>query len=345
MAIGERMYMARKLAGLSLRSLADQVGLSHTTIAKFEKGAEVPGSAVLLRVAAATGVSVEYFFRVAASIDLKPYYRKGHQLGQKAQARILSEVHEWLERYGEIESIFSEPRWGDGLPFVKAATIESLDDIESIADQLRLRWGLGSGPIDNLVEVLESHGIKIGLFNAPTGFDALSLKVDDVEVAMAAQTQVSGDRQRFSLAHELGHLVLPDSSDIDAESAAHRFAGAFLVPRAAAIRELGPVRHALSEKELASLKQEYGLSMAAWVHRAYDLHIINANQYRGMMIHFRQWGWSRCEPGEPILPETPQRFERLVYRAVSEELISRSRAAELLRVTVKQFRQPNLVIF
>jgi Zn-dependent peptidase ImmA (M78 family) len=78
------------------------------------------------------------------------------------------------------------------------------------------------------------------------------------------------------------------------------------------------------------LKQKYGLSMQAWIYRAKDLSIISENTARRLFQQFRVNDWHRQEPGKPYPSETPKRMERLIYRALAEDLISRSRAQELM---------------
>ena len=138
------------------------------------------------------------------------------------------------------------------------------------------------------------------------------------------------DRQRYNLAHELGHLVLEVKEVVDEEKAAHRFAGAFLVPSSAARRELGSDRSTLSPGELHILKHKYGLSMQAWIYRAQDLDIISRSTASELFREFRVRGWNREEPGESYPPEEPARLRRNVFHALAENMISRSRAEELL---------------
>jgi hypothetical protein len=94
--------------------------------------------------------------------------------------------------------------------------------------------------------------------------------------------------------------------------------------------ELGSSRTTLDMNELYLLKQKYGLSMQAWIFRARDLGIISENTAARLFKRFRANGWHRREPGEAFPSEKPLRMERLIYRALAEDLISRSRAQELL---------------
>jgi Zn-dependent peptidase ImmA (M78 family) len=148
-------------------------------------------------------------------------------------------------------------------------------------------------------------------------------------MALNTSLGVPGDRQRFSAAHELGHILIVTNGGLDAERACNRFAGAFLAPRQAVLRELGAERACLDLAELEMLKEKYGMSMQAWIHRAEELGIITAKAARRLRTAFR--GEARVtEPGPQVPQESPKRLRLLVRRALAEGIISRSRAAELL---------------
>lgn len=328
--LGERLKMARAMAGLALREVADRVGVSHTAISKYERGMDVPSSSVLLRLAEALGVKLDYLFRTT-NIVLKPeivHYRCHSRCGVHERERVKGEVMECLERYLEVESLFGEPE-----PFKKPQIdlkVSRLDDIEGIAVALRANWELGYDPIENLMAVFEDKGARVCLVQGCEGFDGLCAWVREGIPVIAVQRDMPGDRQRFNLAHELAHLLLKLAPEVNEESAAHRFAGAFLAPDPAVRAELGEHRRELDSHELNLLKHKYGLSMQAWVRRAKDLQIIEDASYRRICQRFSQLGWRKCEPWEPVPCEEPKRMQQLVYHALAEDMISRSRAKELL---------------
>ena len=145
-----------------------------------------------------------------------------------------------------------------------------------------------------------------------------------------------GERQRFTIAHEFGHIVLGVSRGLDAERVAHRFAGAFLMPAEALRLEVGKRRRALSLGELLALKRVFGVSMQALTHRCRDLDIIDATTYRALFSEFGRLGW-RLPPTRSTAPwpaERPSRFGRLCLRALAEGAISESKAAELLGIGI-----------
>jgi Zn-dependent peptidase ImmA (M78 family)/DNA-binding XRE family transcriptional regulator len=337
MAVGERLKMARQMAGVSQRALAEQTGVSAMAISKYERDVMTPSSEVLIQLAQALDVQVGFFLRPVTAKLTAPAFRRRSRLAAKAQRAILAKTQAWLERYLDVESFFAD-RPVFTMPAI-GRQVTTLEDVEDVALALREAWNLGLDPIDNLIEVLKRHGIKVGVIKGADDFDALTLWANESDPVMVVRDGMPGDRQRFSLAHELGHLILEPVGELDEEKAAFRFAGAFLVPRPMARYELGQNRRNLDLHELHLLKHKYGVSMQAWVYRARDLDIISEHTARQLWIRFRAEGWREVEPGDQIPPETPGRMKRLVLRALAEDVISESRAAELLGQPLAQFWQ------
>lgn len=335
MSIGVRIKAARAMAGLSQRGLAEQAGVSAMAISKYERDLDVPGSAVLLRLAKSLHVGIEYFFRPPSVMFAAPIYRKRASLPPVEEAQILQRVQEWLERYLEVEELLGESPHVDLPPKRPVGTLE---EVEAVALDLREQWQLGTDAIEGLIEILEAHGVKVGLTDAHEDFDALTLWANDTTPVIVVKRTLPGDRQRFSLAHELGHLMLEPTRALDPEKAAYRFAGAFLATAPAVKAELGAQRHVLSLYELHLLKHKYGLSMQAWIHRAKDLGILGELDARRLVQQFNDRGWRRVEPGDALPSEHPQRQERLVMRALAEDVISPGRASELLAKPLSQFQ-------
>jgi len=326
MTIGQRIKQARKANNMSLRNLAVKAEISPMAISKYERDLDMPSSGVLLRLALALGVSIDFLFRpITISVQLQAY-RKHAALGVKDQDAIQMRIQEWLERYLEVESFFPDEQRTVSLP---VRPIHSMDQVEDIALELRKNWSLGLDPIENLTQLLEDQGVKIGLVSGFEHFDACTFMADGVPV-IVSKGELPGDRQRFNLGHELGYLALDVEEGLDSEAACHRFVGAFLAPAQAVRFELGSRRTMLDMNELYLLKQKYGLSMQAWIFRARDMGIISENAATRLFQRFRANGWHRHEPGEALPTERPLRMERMIYRALAEDLISRSRAQELL---------------
>jgi Zn-dependent peptidase ImmA (M78 family)/DNA-binding XRE family transcriptional regulator len=341
--IGERMKRARTAAGLSQRELARRAGLSAMAISKFERGQVTPTSSSLLAVARALDTPLEFFFRSRTVRLGRLDFRKRARLGKRKLASIEMDAREQLERSLELLGCFPRP---PVRPFVRPAEqadrISNLDAMEHEALALRRAWDLGTDAIPELASKLEEHGILIlasGIAGGQ-GFDGLSTRVDGFPVVVMGAGW-PGDRQRFTLAHELAHLVLEGrlSGQLDLEQACNRFAGAFLAPRPSVTAELGRRRRWLEPRELYQLKHEYGLSMQAWVFRARDCGVVTPAVAASLLREFSRRRWRRVEPGHPYPAERPRLFERLLMRAVAEELIGIPRAAELAAMTIDEFRE------
>lgn len=326
MSIGDRIKLARRRMSMSQDALAQQAQVSKMAISKYEREEDIPSSGVLLRLSAALQMPVEFFFRPPAARVQLQAFRKRSTLGAKEQEAVMAQIQEWLERYLEVEELLQENQAPVTLPKFQ---VDSMGEIEKAALELRRLWNLGDDAIENLMELLEDQQIKVGLVDGFDDFDACTFLAGESPVIVTKLGQ-PGDRQRFNLAHELGHLVLEVGQDMAVEKASHRFAGAFLVPAETARRELGEQRSNLDFNELYLLKQKYGLSMQAWVSRARDLDIIDENTAERLFLSFSAKGWRKIEPGEPLISEKPLRMQRLIFRAFAEDLISHTRAEELL---------------
>ena len=337
MSIGLRIRQARRRRGFTLRDLSRAgVGVSHTTLGKYEQGKSAPDSATLIRVSKALGYGLDFFLRPVRVGEIQPAYRKGSDLSAREERQLIEEVRDWLERYLEAERV-----WGEGHPFDRPEgcpyPVRSFDEVEEAAVRLRQSWQIGLDPIEDLTGHLEDNGVRVGRVLAPDDFDACAFWADaDGNVPVVATNRDRpGDRQRYNLAHELGHLVLDVTEDkapgFTEEKACHRFAGAFLAPRPTLVADLGEKRKRLSPSELYILKQKYGLSMNALVYRAHDLGVIPEAEKKRLFDEFDRAGWRTEEPGEAVEVEEPTRFRLLVLQALAEGLIGRRRAEELYK--------------
>lgn len=350
--IAYRIRQARLAAGLTLGALGEKVGVSHTAIQKYEKGLLTPSSSQLLKLARACGIRTEYFFRTHTVDLLQPEFRKLATFGKTAQDALKIKVIELVEKRVELLGAFPKsplPEFAPppGLP----ERIHALDEIEAFADLVRNTWQLGMNPIADLTDTFEGLGLLVIVVDEENpGFSGLTAKArtEDGRLypVVAVSSRWPGDRQRFTLAHELGHLLLDGrlADDIDEEKACDRFAGAFLAPRVAVTQLLGQQRHALEWQELYVLKHEFGLSMGGWLHRAKQCGVITDSAHLTMVKRFSAKGWRKAEPGDPLPKEHPRLFDQLVYRALAEQYISEGKAAELLGIPMMRFHKERQLV-
>ena len=336
-SIGARIQLACRARGMSVRRLAEKVGLSHTAVNKYVHGRTVPPSAALIRLSQALDVSIEYLLRPFTLPVSKAQFRAKRSLKVRERKAIEAEVQDRLERLVSLEQFLppDEVRTVD-LPALKCSSLASA---EAAAQKVRDSWQLGRDAIANFTGLLEEQGIKILTVEAPPEFDGVSGNASEISfIAIGKGDKWPGDRQRFTLAHELGHLVLKHASAIDDEKLCHRFAGAFLLPRDAMRREFPHPRNSLSLEELHSLKHEYGISMQAILRRTSDLQIIQKETYQKYCRTFSARGWRTNEPGDQIPQERPQWETRLLERLLVEDLISPARAAEITKRSIVELK-------
>jgi Zn-dependent peptidase ImmA (M78 family)/DNA-binding XRE family transcriptional regulator len=344
--IGERIKRARAAAGLSMQALADQVGLSANMIKKYEHDKSMPSSPVLLKLASALSVRTEYFFRPATITLAEIEYRKKSSAPKKLLQRIEADVIDQAERWFELSQLwpnFPIPKFEFTADLPR---IESLDQIDAVAERVREHWQLGVNPLPDLIDLLESKGILVIISQEEKAdkIDGLMAHIDDQPVVVISSCW-PGCRQRFTLAHELGHLILHNllPEHIDEENACNRFASAFLLPAHEVFQHLGKTRSYIELQELYLLKQEYGLSMQACLYRIADLGVISESKRQRIFIQFSKNGWRKLEPGEQYPKERTRLFQQLVFRALAEEIISESKAAELLQIAVMALHKQRLM--
>ncbi len=336
--IAERLQRARISRGLSLEELAHRVGdISKQALSKLETGKMAPNSARILKLSRALGIKPEYFFR-DDSLRLEPLeFRKLAKMPAYRQLQVREQMRDHLERYVSLENNFVDPV---AIPVVSRCSlvVNSVEEAERAAEQLRADWNTGEDAIANLVELLEANGIKVVLLDVCEDFDgACGASDDHRQVLVSLNAHRPGERMRFTAAHELGHWVmkLPDDMlEKEKEHCCHRFAGAFLFPAAQVRAEFGArQRSRVHPQELMNAKKSFGVSMQGIVRRMKDLDLLSDAGYKQISIFFSTSGWRKSEPGK-LPAERPTRFESLAFRALAEDLITKSRLAEYLQLPI-----------
>ena len=340
--IGQRLKLARSAAGLSLRGLEERIGnrVTAQAIGKYERNESMPGSDVLIALAHELGVSVDYLVGDQEMVLEAVEFRKKKITSRREESQVEAKVLHFLERYLMVEELLHLPsvEWHSPreAPY---PVVRDVSEADRAARSLRVHWGLGNDPIPNLVELLEEQGVKVLAINL-TNIDGLTARVRRIGKGAVPVIVVNrkewGERQRFTLAHELGHMVMDVAAKLDGEKAAYRFAGAFLMPADSLWAEIGKHRKAIGWGELFELKKLFGASVQAITYRCKDLGIFSQATFKRLFDEFERLGWRSWPYKEPyaIEGEEPKRFERLTFRALAEGAISEAKAAELLDISV-----------
>ena len=347
---GERLRRARLMRGLTLREVADKLAalgpsLSHAALQKYEKGLMGPDSTTLLALARLFDLDPGFFFR-QKQVELGAIeFRKLTKFPKRDVDRVREEAADFFEKYLQIEEILEIE--ADAFPKadLSAMATNDVDALENASEaageMIRRKWKLGEAPLTNVHELLEEHGVKVKEVEADESFNGFSGWADDRTpvIVLAKWLEKDLPRKRLTALHELGHLVMKLPQDLPhklKESLCYRFAGAILLPANVLRARIGVKRaDGISFPEKIGIKEDWGISIAAFMRRAADLKIITASQLKS--YYFINRNSRKLESGRWEGSEKADRFEQLVYRAVSQELITRSKAAELLGVTLRQF--------
>ena len=323
---GARLKKARHLAGVTPTELAewfreDGYDITPAEICRYEREESFPDAEYLLTACYVLEVPSTYFaYEPAMPVEWMEF-RSRDKLSKQAKNQIKAYASDVAELQIELRDLLY-PTSNFPLPSI---AVKSLEDAESAAEQLRETWNVGARPLDNLVQIAEDRDIVVIAWEDKTGgFDGLAGLCGGRPVAVI-NAKVPTDRQRFSLAHEIGHLVMTiaePADGADEEALANRFAAALIVPAGHARHELGCQRNCINWGELKSLKRKYGLSMSAWLHRADELEIITADTYRLMRDDLESRGWYEKEPVEYRSDEEPLLLKQMCERALSQGLIS-----------------------
>ncbi len=346
---GDRLRLARKRAGLSLRELAERIGnvVSAQAISKYESGKMFPSSSVLVALGRALDVSLDFLMsnQVVALEGVE--FRQHAGISAADRARAQSVVIDEIERHLALDAVLGLDSDKNELP-AERVTVHSFDEVEQVANKLRRQWKLGNGPIPSMTAVLEDKGIKVIAVDVPKKLSGLTGDVRRPEgkpsvPIIVVSTQFTIERRRFTLAHELGHRIIGGSTgDLKLEKAMHRFAAAFLIPKEHMKSEVAGARDGLPPyNEILRLKHLYGVAAAAILMRLKDIGVLSDSSVSyAFQTYARTWRTTEPSPLEPSSEygklERPTRFERSVYWALANQLISLPRAAEFLRRPVSQ---------
>jgi Zn-dependent peptidase ImmA (M78 family)/transcriptional regulator with XRE-family HTH domain len=288
-----RLRQARELRGLTQTALAQQVGVHPSAIAQLETGRMQPSPAVLDALSRATGFPPAFFTRPSGPAlplgSLRFRARAAMTARQRRQACWYAQTLYELMASLAAQTEYPAPR----LPRLTG-------DPVAAAALTRQVLGLAPDqPIGPLIRILERHGVWVLAIPVPLPRrDACSAWAggDGARPVIVVAATSAGDRRRFSVAHEVGHLVLhhtPEGAPHALERQADAFAEAFLLPAAAMRAALVPP---ITLTTLADLKARWGVSLQALIRRAHTLEIISPSQYRSLSAQLGARGWRTREP-------------------------------------------------
>lgn len=343
----ERLTEAREYKGLKMTDLASLVGVTRQAVSGFENGIHDPSPETLKKIASILGFNREFFIgnESYSSEITGPLFFRSNQTATK-RSRDTSRIQaQWAVRaFEKIEAALTLP--DVKLPQFDIYDFEALtnEEIEEIAIQTRNHFGLGLGPISNMTLLLENNGIPVIFSNTSDKVHGFSFGTNTGRKFIVADNSSSGSRMRFSLAHELGHLILHKTLDVDflsdkelfkfVEKQADRFASAFLMPLGTFSSEF----YSSKLDALQRMKKRWKVSIAAIGMRAKQLQLINDNQSSYI---FRQLApYRKVEPLDNIItPEQPNYLSMALNLLQDHKIISKPDFVRELKLPTDEIAQ------
>lgn len=341
-----RLKNARKMRGFSQQGLSDamQGFVSPNAIKKYEKGEMFPSSEAVIRLASALQVKVDDLFQpFAVKIDMSGIkYRKKSTLRKKDMDSINQIAAQHLEKYIEVERMC-----GENHNFDKSyanMVVRDENDARSVASKFRQDFNLGSDPISNPIEILESAGAKIIEVNASEKFDGDNFTTDGIFVIIL-NGNLQSERKRLSIFHETGHKVMSFAEGVDEEKMCNIFANEVLLPSEVFIKMIGRKRADVSLEELKDIQAQYGISVEAMMVKAKQLGIISENRYKTFCIKKSTSQYFKDKVQESIFhEEKSNRFNRLVFKLLASGEITESKCASLLGCPIEDVRKRLMLV-
>jgi Zn-dependent peptidase ImmA (M78 family)/DNA-binding XRE family transcriptional regulator len=288
----------RQARGMSQAQLATEARVSQAAISKIEAGLITdPASDLIERIAKAVDFPSSIFFEpdkafgLPISLHGNAMYRRKASTGSRALEKLEADLN---IRLMHIRRLLAAIDFEAQLP-LPALDVDAYDgDVELIAEMVRRTWMIPNGPLHDLVSYIERAGIiVIECDLSSIGVDGLTIRTFGTPPCIFIDKSAPGDRQRFTLAHELGHIVMHSVPSPTMEDEANKFASALLMPR----RDIRPyLLDRISIEKLASLKPIWRVSMGALLMRSQSIGAISDAQSQYLWRQMSMMGYRRAEP-------------------------------------------------
>lgn len=316
----EKITEARESIGLNMTELSERLGVTRQAVSRYELGTLVPSSEIMSKLITLFEQPLGFFTaqRERSNLALGTSFFRSFKSATATSRRVCLRRKQWLVDAFTFVSKYIN------LPEVKIEQFfqdtYSKDDIDSIATKCRRAWGLGDGPIGNMVNLLEANGFVVSRSDfGVEKIDAFSFWYGDRPFIFLSGDKSSSVRSRFDAAHELGHMVMHSGLTLEQledpeilkriEAEADQFAGRFLLPATSFPSEV------FSSKlnHFIELKKRWKVSMGAMIYRCSDLGIFSEDQVLNLR---RQMSMNKMRTREPLDDSIPMEIPTLLNKGV-----------------------------
>ena len=348
-----RIKQARVSRGLSMVELSELVSVSKQAISQYEMGKNAPSKAILNAIATELKYPVSFFYKpVPANENASSavFFRSRKTAKVKAlyaareKIEIFREINDYLEQYVDFPML--------DLPKITYEDdgINPIDNeqIEKYAMTLREHWGLGKGPIDNLINIVQKNGIMVSKMQLRLNkLDAFSVWFDNKPFIFLSSDKDTNVRIRFDIAHEIGHLLMHADyySEEDLKNAAihekleneaDRFAGAFLLPKKSFSKDV----FSTSIDHFIQMKAKWKASIGCMIYRCDTLGILSTNQIKYLKDQMTTRVYWRKEPLDKEMPvEKPFAHKQAIVLLLDNKIITPGQLVEETGCSAEELEQ------
>lgn len=307
----ELISLRRKMLSFSQTELAKKMGVTQGTLSKIEQGIRDCPDSLIEKMGQALDCPVSFFYQTEREygppMSAHPMFRKKASTGQKVIDQIIAEMN---VRIGHIRKLLNSVDFEPELPLPQYEVSDFDGDVEEIAANVRRAWYVPRGPIKSLAEYMERAGCLIVPCDMHASqIDGISYRIPGIPPVIFINNKQSADRMRFSLAHELGHIIMHSYPDPEMEMQANNFAAALLMPKS----DIAPELIGLTLEKAAYMKPVWKVSMAALIVRATTLKKIDKNKAEYLWRQMSSKGFRTREPVYlDFERETPSLLDALI---------------------------------
>jgi Zn-dependent peptidase ImmA (M78 family)/transcriptional regulator with XRE-family HTH domain len=329
------IQLAREARGLTQTELAEKLHLHKANVSRLEKGETNVSGETLMAISNATKFPPQFFFQNGDILPLNLSYRKRQNVPTKLITPIEASINIIRQHVQIVTRALEKEK-----PALPVYLADEKHTPEKIAALVRKKWSITEPVIQNLCGLLEEKEIIINSFDFKTErVDSRSMLTDDQYPVIFLNKRLKGDRQRFSLAFELGHLIMhtfnivPHKRDVNHE--ANVFAAEFLMPAREIMKDF---REGITLPLLGELKRKWKTSMIALLYRADDLGLLTPNQKRYLLQQFNAQKIRRREPTELDIPaERNKLMRQLLTQLMKNHKLNVSQVCTLLAIETDDY--------
>ncbi|HSQ89183.1 XRE family transcriptional regulator [Romboutsia sp.] len=318
---GKKLKTARMYRGKTIDVLAQETKINKKDILAFEEDKYKPVVENEMKLSNALKFPREYFFEndnikvVIENTHIRPEspIPRVEEISYKEKLVMTHKLISFIERYIK----FPEMKLPDNLT--------KYDDMEELATKVRRFWGLGDGPIGNMVTLLEVNGISISGMNIDKRGALSFTQKQSIERNPRYLVSLGNDRKsatirNYDLAYELAYIVSVEAGISSKKFSKDEFACAFLLPKETFFEDLANVEEL---NDYVELKKKWIVPISAMILRAYQLEVINYKKYMYLMREMEKQGWLKKEPLDDNIKGTnPALLKKSVEMLIDNKIMS-----------------------